>query len=74
MFTGRLNALPVTFRVACFRARRSTLVTECYQLPCDGLRSMGLMKFLVLLGLSIWLSSQGQQAAKPRQLRLVAAL
>ena len=30
MFTGRLGALPVTFRVACFRARRSTHVTVFY--------------------------------------------
>ena len=30
MFTGRLDALPDSFRVACFRARRSTHVTVFY--------------------------------------------
>ena len=50
MFTARLDALPKPFRVACFRARRSTLVTECYQLPCEWLRSMSYLVRLPLLG------------------------
>ena len=39
MFTARLDALPNSFRVACFRTRRSTHVPVCYQPPCDRLRS-----------------------------------
>jgi hypothetical protein len=50
MFTARFDALPNSFRVACFSARRSTLVTECYQLPCEWLRSMSYLVRLPLQG------------------------
>jgi hypothetical protein len=46
MFTGRLDALPVSFRVACFRARRSTHVTVFYTFHLA--RGVGLGTYLVL--------------------------
>ena len=46
MFTGRLDALPDSFRVACFRARRSTHVTVFYTFHLA--RGVGLETYLVL--------------------------
>jgi hypothetical protein len=46
MFTGRLDALPDSFRVACFRARRSTHVTVFYTFHLA--RGVGLETYLVV--------------------------
>jgi hypothetical protein len=47
MFTGRLDALPDSFRVACFRARRSTHVTVFYTFHLA--RGVGLETYLVVI-------------------------